>query len=236
MGHHAESISATVHLYHAKDKIAGQEVIGDDMHRLWKVSSTITQDSLGKLPLFPGMKVMVQENLAFGNRVVNGTEGTVKDIIFEEHDGRRYPTVVYIHVPGAGKLGIDAPDDVVPIFPEWSSFPWSKPTDGEPVPVSVSRMQLPLLPAYAYTDYKSQGRSLDNAIVDPATTQSLQGLYVMLSRIRESSGLGILRTFKQHKVYQRLSEELRDELARLHTLDVRTTQRYEADGTRFHIL
>ena len=168
MGHHAESISATVHLYHAKDKVAGQEVIGDDMHRLWKVSSTITQDSLGKLPLFPGMKVMVQENLAFGNRVVNGTEGTVKDIIFEEHDGRWYPTVVYIHVPGAGKLGIDAPDDVVPIFPEWSSFPWSKPTDREPVPVSVSRMQLPLLPAYAYTDYKSQGRSLDSAIIDPA--------------------------------------------------------------------
>ena len=219
MGHHAESISAMVHLYHARDKIAGQEVTGDDRVRLWQVSSTVTQDSLGKLPLFPGMKVMVQENLAFGNRVVNGTEGTVKDIVFEEHDGVRYPSVVYIHVPGAGKLGIDAPDDVVPIFPEWTSFPWSISKGGEPIPVSVSRMQLPLLPAYAYTDYKSQGRSLDYAIIDPSTASTLQGVYVMLSRVRALDGLAILRPFKPAKIEQRLSEELRDELQRLTELD-----------------
>ncbi|KAJ7656087.1 hypothetical protein DFH06DRAFT_899129, partial [Mycena polygramma] len=47
---------------------------------------------------------------------------------------------------------------------------------------SICREQLPLLPAYAYTDYKSQGRSLKWVIVDLNGCHSLQSVYVMLSR------------------------------------------------------
>ena len=111
-------------MYHSRDKIAGHPVTNDEMVQLWKLSSTTTHDSLGKLPLFPGMKVMVQENLAFSNKVVNGTEGTVQDIIYEEDGGRRFAVAVYIHVPGAGKICAEARDDIIPIFPEWTSFYW----------------------------------------------------------------------------------------------------------------
>jgi hypothetical protein len=38
---------------------------------------------------------------------------------------------------------------------------------------SISRLQLPLLPAYAFTDYKIQGRSLTNIIVDLQGCRSL---------------------------------------------------------------
>lgn len=226
MGHHARRFSADVHLYHAKDKISGQFVSNEDRQVLWTMSSTITHDSLGKLPLFPGMTVMVQENLAFTNRVVNGTQGTVKDIVYEEEDGKRFPSVVYVHIPGSGSVCAHAQNDVVPIFPEWTTFTWSTIIDGKPHNISVSRLQVPLLPAYAYTDYKSQGRSLDNAIIDPASATTLQGVYVMLSRVRALEGLAILRPFKAAKIEQRLSQELRTELERLEEMDIHTRTRF----------
>lgn len=91
---------------------------------------------------------------------------------------------------------------------------------------SISRLQLPLLPSYAYTDYKSQGRSLNTAIVDPESASSLQGAYVMLSRIRTLEGLIILRPFKANKIEQRLSQELRKEMDRLYKLDTETSTNF----------
>ena len=226
MVHYANRLKADVHIYHSKDKIAGEFVSNDERQHIWKVSSTVSHDSLGKLPLFPGMAVMVQENLAFSNRIVNGTQGTVKDIVYEVHDGLRYPVVAYVHIPGAGKICVNAPDDIVPIFPEWTSFRWSRIINGKPTPFSVSRLQLPLLPSYAYTDYKSQGRSLAYAIVDPASANSLQGVYVMLSRVKAINGLAILRPFNSTKIEQRLSQELRTELSRLEELDKETLANY----------
>ncbi|TFK77582.1 hypothetical protein K466DRAFT_440445, partial [Polyporus arcularius HHB13444] len=46
------------------------------------------------------------------------------------------------------------------------------------------------------------------------SAKSLQGAYVMLSRVRALSGLMILRPFQHTKLSGNLSEELRDELNR----------------------
>ncbi|KAG1865699.1 hypothetical protein C8R48DRAFT_705676 [Suillus tomentosus] len=50
----------------------------------------------------------------------------------------------------------------------------------------VTRMQLPLTPAYAFTDYRSQGQTISNAIVDLHNHQveNLRHLTCML-RCRE---------------------------------------------------
>lgn len=145
---------------------------------------------------------------------------------------------MYVEIPGAGNVCANLHADIVPIFPVQYTFKWTR-TVGTNTRkgdvVKVTRSQLPLLPAYSYTDYKSQGRSLDSAIVDPASTQTLQGLYVMLSRVRNISGLGILRPFRPTKVYQRLSQELREELARLEKLDSNTTLSYDRDPIHFHL-
>ncbi|EJT96607.1 hypothetical protein DACRYDRAFT_60221 [Dacryopinax primogenitus] len=45
---------------------------------------------------------------------------------------------------------------------------------------TISRLTLPLLPAYLYTNYKCQGQSLDHAIVNLCGCRSPQSLYVML--------------------------------------------------------
>lgn len=232
IAHHARNSGADVHIYHSRDRIAGATPSNDELDRLWTLSSSQTHDSLGRLPLFPGMKIMVQENLVFSAHVVNGMPGTVRDILYEEEDGRRYPIVVYVHIPQSGKLFQALQEDIVPIFPESTYFTWYPSSNPEDA-VTVTRSQLPLLPAYAYTDYKAQGRSLEKAIVDPASALSLQGVYVMLSRVKRMDGLAILRHFPERKINDRLSQELREELARLEDLDRETSVRYEQDPIQY---
>ncbi|KAI0054513.1 hypothetical protein BV25DRAFT_1765332, partial [Artomyces pyxidatus] len=131
------------------------------------IRSKVTNDLLGNLPCFPGMKVMVTENLAMQHGIVNGSEGVVSHVDSgTDDDGQTYAKCVYVRVPGCGiKLsGLEA--DVVPIYPVRKSCEYKKKNTN--VHARFSRMQVPLLPAYAYTDYKSQGRSLERAVVDIA--------------------------------------------------------------------
>ncbi|OSC96122.1 hypothetical protein PYCCODRAFT_1379688, partial [Trametes coccinea BRFM310] len=138
-----------------------------------------------------------------------------------------YATVAYLHVPGSGKLSPELDEDIVPVFPEPTRFRCVMSLGGRSMVKTVVRHQLPLIPAYAFTDYKSQGRSLTKAIVDIESARTLQGVYVMLSRVRTSRGLLILRPFSTSKLCSRLSQELRDELARIDRLDDITKARYE---------
>ena len=229
--HHARRTGQEVHLYHSRDTIA-REVPDSAVRRvLWSLPSSTTEDSLGRLPLFSGMKVMVQENLAFSNKVVNGTEGVLRDIRYEEgEEGYRVAIVAYVEISGAGHVSDSLSENIVPIFPESTYFAWDAPASLGGGRHRIARLQLPLLPSYAYTDYKSQGRTLERAVVDIESAQSLQGVYVMLSRVRSLSGLAVLRPFASHKILSRLSQELRDELDRLDTLDIQTKQKYERDG------
>jgi hypothetical protein len=91
---------------------------------------------------------------------------------------------------------------------------------------------LPLVPAYCFTDYKCQGKTLDAAIVDICDARSLQNIYVMLSRCRTLDSLAILRPFPSKKIYNRLSEEFRRELYRLDAVD-RATYRWYSKGKLF---
>jgi hypothetical protein len=49
-------------------------------HHVWQVGSRITNDNLGHIPLIPGMPVMVTENTAMTAKVVNGSQGTLRDV------------------------------------------------------------------------------------------------------------------------------------------------------------
>ena len=226
--HHATRIGQDVHLYHSRDTIA-KEIPDLSVRRvLWSLPSSATEDSLGRMPLFPGMKVMVQENLAFSRNVVNGSEGVLRDIRYEmDEDGLRVPIVAYVEIIGAGHVSDTLSENIVPIFPEPRYFAWDAPVSLGGGRHNIARLQLPLLPSYAYTDYKSQGRTLERAVVDIESAQSLQGVYVMLSRVRSLGGLAVLRPFSSHKILSRLSQELRDELDRLDRLDVKTMEMYE---------
>lgn len=216
---HARRLNCKVMLYHSKDYIRRNEVQGAYREKLWRVSSTVTEDALGRIPIFSGMKIMITSNLAISRRIVNGAEGVVQDILYTTDDGgHRYASVVYVRVERSGSFASGLEDDIVPVLPERKSFDIQVLTASGIQKRTVSRVQLPLVPAYSYTDYKSQGRSLDRVVVDLGSARSLQGVYVMLSRVRSIHGLAILRWFPATRVYQRVSEELRDELKRVDVL------------------
>ncbi|KAF8421889.1 hypothetical protein L210DRAFT_3389757 [Boletus edulis BED1] len=126
---------------------------------------------------------------------------------------------VYVKVTSS-PLNVDGLDEsVVPIFPKKTHFTYQPSRNTR---VAVSRSQLPLVPGWAFTDYKVQGASMPNVVIDLASANGIQNAYVMLSRATGLQHLGILRWFSPHRVFSRLQEDLRNELDRLHLLDEKT--------------
>jgi len=230
--YHAKRNNRQVFNYYSKDTFHKHRIPPAAQRLLWDIPSTKHHDSFGCLPIFIGMKVAVTENLAFDSRIVNGSEGVVVDIKYEEEDGRRYAVVAFVYVEGCGisvpnlelSYSLSTEDrarllpDIVPIFTSGSSIKCDH-INHPDLGGSFNRRQLPLVPAYAFTDYKSQGRTFDRVIVDLDSARR-QGVYVMLSRVKSLAGLAILRWFPESKIYSQLSEELRDELKRLEVLEM----------------
>lgn len=125
------------------------------------------------------------------------------------------PGIVLI-VPIRTKLNLTLPDGTKPV---------------------VYRDQLPLTPAYAFTDYQSQGQTLPHVIIDLATPPS-GGLtpfnaYVTLSRSRSRATARLLRDFDP-KLFTTAPDEyllLADE--RLAHLDAETKKQF---GNVFFLL
>jgi len=84
---------------------------------------------------------------------------------------------------------------------------------------------------YAFTDYKSQGQTMEYVIVD--ISKPLTGLlspfsmYVTLSRSRGQKTIQILRDFDPTLLMHHLSEDLRSDMARLECVDEQTKETYE---------
>ena len=144
-----------------------------------------------RLELKVGATVMFTKNNS-GEGFVNGTLGTV--VGFSEHATRQYPIV-------QTKKG--ARIDVEPM--EWTI------TEGDEVLAKVT--QLPLRLAWALTIHKSQGVSLDAAVMDLSQTFEYGQGYVALSRVRTLSGVHLLginrRALEVHPVVLEIDQAFR---------------------------
>ncbi|KZV60254.1 hypothetical protein PENSPDRAFT_594287 [Peniophora sp. CONT] len=220
----------------SRDRAKRRAVSRTVQEKLWSLKSSKTGDLLGAIPFFPGMKVMVTENTDMSHLTVNGSEGTLLDVAYETDEfGTHYATCAYVHVPNSGIALEGLSENVVPIYPVRRNFRLTLRTSGKRSSCSfnISREQLPLLPAYAYTDYKSQGRSLENVIVDIASCKDLQSLYVMLSRVKSLKGLALLRRCPYPKfASMTLRHDARDELHRIEQLHSVTMTAYMGKGHR----
>ena len=128
-----------------------------------------------RLSFKPGAQVMLTYNLSIDIGLVNGSRGVVK---LCDQDG---VTVLF-------KNGITTKI----VF---------NPNDFEDVKVKMIRYQIPLILAYAISTHKSQGATLDYAIVDLGTSIFAPGMaYVSLSRVRTLEGL-FLSNFIPSKLY-----------------------------------
>ncbi|KAJ3573731.1 hypothetical protein NP233_g2235 [Leucocoprinus birnbaumii] len=196
-----------------------------------------------RVHLAEGMRVIVGVNIATEADIANGTRGTIVEIrldpreppLVENEQGRTilsYPPALILFRPDKTprfQFGHGIPDGLVPITPTEKHFSAKVPDSHS---IRVCRRQLALQPAYAFTDYKSQGQTLDSCIVDLAHPPDRGShitpfaAYVALSRAQCRDDIRILRDFDE-KIFTTLpSIALEAEDKRLAALERKTRAKY----------
>ena len=199
------AVQQDVHYYHSVNTFR-QSALPDAVQQgLWNLGSSKTEDAQGLLPLCPGLPVMVTENLALARNIVNGSHGTVEHVKYSLNEsGGWVADCVYVRILQLGVGAIADEPDIVPITFVRTSFRF---VDEDGCAYNIVLRQVPLLPAFAFTDYKVQGQSMSSVIVDLCSSHTLQSVYVMLSCVKCLTALAVLRWFPSHKIYQQLSQE-----------------------------
>jgi ATP-dependent exoDNAse (exonuclease V) alpha subunit len=129
-----------------------------------------------------GMKVMVTLNLATEADLANGSRGLIQDIVLDPREtvsdsDRDESGIIWLHYPPAMilfkpyKYQFDpfpglAPG-LIPIFPSEVAFKIQYRNNS----MTVHRRQYPLCAAYAFTDHKAQGQTIECVIVDIGPTK-----------------------------------------------------------------
>lgn len=178
-------------------------------------------EARGLVPLLylcEGAKVILRQNLFTSAGLCNGTIGEVISIIYEPcHDvsfNNQFPRCIMVkfeNYSGPKYYGTN----ILPIRPETVAFKKGSNT--------FTRKQFPLQLAYAISIHRSQGLTLDQAVVSIGEREFALGMtYVALSRVRTLNGLFLDPAFP----FDRLKKvndkkgliEKRRELARLESL------------------
>jgi ATP-dependent exoDNAse (exonuclease V) alpha subunit len=233
---HCRETKHTLFISRSEDEIHGRPLnLGEKLllaTQLQKSSKTILQTHQ---TLAIGMRVMVTWNVNTELDVANGAKGTITKIVLDPREEAILTTpIVKLHYPPAFVLvkldrtkmaqlpGLDA--GVAPITPLQRQIKISK---GE----NVNRKQLPITGAYAFTDYRAQGQTIERVIVDIASppTGDLTPfhVYVALSRGRGRQYIKLLRGFDSKHFQQHPSEYLRKEDQRLEQLNEETKKWWE---------
>ena len=127
--------------------------------------------------LAKGARVMLTTNLWQKVGLCNGAAGTVYDIVYQEgHAPPNPPITVLVRFDNySGPPFYNHCVPVTPIAHKW--------TDGAQ---QLSRQQLPLTPSYAITFHKSQGQTLDKAVIDLGKSELAAGCtFVAISRLKK---------------------------------------------------
>ena len=130
---------------------------------------------------------MLRHNLWTEAGLVNGALGTVQDIIYKP--GTRpgtLPAAVLVKFDQyTGPSCLSNVDNVVPIC--------SRKAEWFVKGLSRSRTQLPLNLSWSMTIHKSQGSTLDKAVIDVGKSEKCAGLAnVALSRVKTLKGLALV--------------------------------------------
>ena len=157
-------------------------------------------------------KVMLTSNLWQQVGLCNGATGIVNNVLYAEgHQPPNLPIAILINFFNyTGPPFIPEKPKCVPIPP--IVFEWHNGAK------TISRQQLPLRLSYAMTIHKSQGQTMDKAVIDIGNKEMAAGCtFVALSRLKTLSGLLIQpMTFerlqsigKLKRMQQRITEEER---------------------------
>jgi ATP-dependent exoDNAse (exonuclease V), alpha subunit - helicase superfamily I member len=211
------------------------------IHERYEVAR-LTADKTGRLPdrveIAIGMKTLVTWNLATDADLANGTRGTITQIILDPReeggiqDGVKllqFPPAMILFKPNEDSQQTfpNVEKGYIPIFPSEATFtihPSPKKTK------SITRRQLAVDSAYSFTDYRSQGQTLEYVIIDighpPKGPLSPFNAYVALSRSRGRQNIRLLRDFDDSLFTHHPCEALRDEDERLQRMNDKTKTQF----------
>ena len=143
-----------------------------------------------KLPLCLGARVMLLENIWTERGLVNGSMGTVHNIVWAPETVNEWrktpPLAVFVTFDD---YDLDGPHltsndgkAFVPIFRSKREFYRGA--------TALSRTQFPLMEAFAVTIHKAQGMTVDRAVLDISQPDFALGMsYVAVSRVRSLGGI-----------------------------------------------
>jgi hypothetical protein len=161
-----------------------------------------------EMPVSINARIMLRENLWVDRRLFNGSMGTIRDIVWEE--GANYETdpplallTDFDDYKQDGPYLVKDPKSgrsLVPIFRvkrEWQRGS-----------VRCTRTQFPITIAYAITIHKSQGISVDRAVLNSGKKKDFApGLtYVAISRVRSLRGIMFEEPFDFKRLKFRTTE------------------------------
>ena len=210
-----------LHYYHALDRQGGKVIDHTDLkERLKSLHTGNTVQRAGLLPLVIGMPVMICANFDIPNGVVNGSIGILKEVRYtmdQNNDHHAHACIVSLPI-SSGTALFNLNIGETPILEDTTAMSFTHPHSH--CRCSIKRTQLPIVPAFALTAHKSQGKTLDTAIVDIQSCRGTESVYVMLSRVTSIRRLRILRPFNIKKIQCRPSEDSQKEVQRLSILQI----------------
>jgi hypothetical protein len=191
-----------------------------------------------------GAKIMVTLNVDTDLDIANGARGVIHSIIVHSDENitpnsnnrvvlTRLPLYIFVKLDRTRAPSLSTLDrGLIPIVPIAKTFsinvPSSNPLDSRSTRKTVKCLQLPITGAYAFTDYRSQGQTIPQVIVDIATPPdtgrclSLFNVYVALSRSAGRQTIRLLRDFDEKTFLQPQDSELLEEDRRVTLLDSET--------------
>jgi len=179
---------------------------------------------------------MVLLNVATEADIVNSTWGEIQDIILDEReelsapneDGiiklKYLPAMLLFKPDRTTKLTFPGlPPGIIPLTPSLAKFSKTERTGKK---VRVKRRQYAMTAGYAFTDYKSQGQTIEYVIIDigkpPTGSLSPFSVHVALLQSRGRDTIRLLRNFDSNLFQNHPSEELRRKMIRLEQLNEET--------------
>jgi ATP-dependent exoDNAse (exonuclease V) alpha subunit len=162
-----------------------------------------------------GARVMLTDNIWVENGLVNGSMGTVRDIVWNEGQDPTKDMLTAIMVEVDDYAGPKFPGtNYIPIFPVTRRFEYKK--------RDCSRTKFPLRPAYAITVHKAQGLTLKQVVLNLERKEHSLGLsYVAISRVKRLSSITFETPFDLSRFTTKESSNMKD---RARDWDLRTPQ------------
>jgi ATP-dependent DNA helicase PIF1 len=164
-------INSDDHVFETRYTRSGNEETCDLLER--ELQSQFVQKGTERLILKSGCKVILIKNLNIERGLVNGSIGTIQEIINDN-------------------ISIKFDNGIKEII---TRVDWELELDNS----KVICTQIPLMLAYSLTVHKCQSLSLDKAVLDLADCFCNHMVYVALSRVKSLDGV-YLKTFNENKI------------------------------------